>query len=358
MKRFPTYPTARREPAVPHKPVVDPAEWTVEEMADLDNWTYQLTNTEIDEIIDGVASLRRQGVPLATVTASTFPLAHLASSLHDVHLELREGRGVVRLRGFPIDQLDREGAMAAYLAISSYMGTLEPQNRYGQILTHVKAFDDPRTNPMERGYNTNRSSSFHVDSTDYVGLLCYGEPKSGGNSQVSCSVAVYNRILKERPDLIEVLLGPFYKTRYGEERPGEAPYYRFPVFAFIDGYFTCYGVSRNFLKDDNLPGVPKYTDKHREAVEAFVTMANACSIDMPFKRGDVQYCHNNVILHARRGFEDAPTEGYRRHLWRVWMNETQKPRPIHTDRMERRNRGLYLADVPKDVPLDIAEPVI
>lgn len=358
MTGYPSYPTARREPAVPHKPLVDPALWTVEEMADLDRWTFKLAPRDVDEIVDAVARMRAQGVPVEKIGRETFRLDRLAKGMRDVQLELRDGRGVVRIRNFPVDALGRDGSITALLGISSYIGSLEPQNKYGQILAHVKNFDDPRTKPMNRGYNTNLSSSLHVDSTDYVGLLCWGEPKSGGNSRVASSAAIYNRILAQRPDLIELLMGPWYKTRYGEEKPGEKPYYRFPVFAFVDGYFTCYGVSRNFLKDDNLPGVPKYTQLHREAVEAFVTAADQCAIDMPYQRGDIQYCHNNVVLHSRRGFEDAPDEGFRRHMWRVWMNETEKPRPIHDDRKERRNRGQYLAEVPRTVPLDIAEPVI
>ena len=358
MKRFPTYPSARREPAVPHKPLVDPAAWTPEELADLDRWTYTLTEADIGEVMDGVASMRRAGVPIADVGPEKFPLHSLAASLRDVHLEIREGRGVVRLRGFPIEELDCEGAMTAYLGISSYIGSLEPQNKYGHLVGHVKNFDDPRTQPEGRGYNTNVGSSFHIDSTDYVGLLCYGEAKSGGNSRLTSSVAIYNRILAERPDLIETLMGSFYKTRYGEERPGETPYYRFPVFSFVDGVFSCNGVSKSFLTADKLPGVPRYTDKQKEATEVFVAAAEACSVDMPFQRGDVQYVNNHVTLHARRSFEDAPAEGYRRHMWRVWLNEQEKPRAIHEDRKERRNRGQILSDVKRNVPIDIAEPVI
>lgn len=358
MRRFPTYPTARRETAVPHKPLVDPADWSVAEMSDPDRWTYQLSAGEVGEIMDAVAATTASDLPMTAVNPETFPLAELRRGMRDVQQELREGRGLVRIRGMPVDELGYEGTMTAYLGLSSYLGSLEPQNRYGQILAHVKNFEDPRTRPMNRGYNTNLGSSMHVDSTDYVGLLCWGEPKSGGNSRIASSAAIYNRILAERPDLIDVLLGPFYKTRYGEERAGEAPYYKFPVFAFVDGYFSCYGVSKKFLKDDNIPGVPPYTDKHREAVEVFVAAADECSVDMPFQRGDVQYCHNNVVLHARRGFEDAPDEGFKRHLWRIWINETEKPRPIHEDRKERRNRGLLLTDVPRQVPIDILEPVI
>ena len=358
MDGFPTYDKTRREPAVPHQPVVDPAGWSTSEMEKLDNWTYNLSATDIGEIMDGVASMRRSGTPIEAIGPETFPLDQLAVGLHDVHMEISDGRGAVRIRGLPIEELDYDGAMIAYLGMSSYIGSLEPQNRYGHLIGPVKDFSSHGTAAEGRGYNTNVQSSLHIDSTDYVGLLCYNEPKSGGNSRISSSVSIYNRILAERPDLIDVLLGPYYKTRYGEQKPGEDPFYRFPVFAFVNGEYSCYGVSKSFLAADKIPGVPPYTDLQKEAVEVFVKIADKCSVDMPFQRGDIQYCNNHVILHARRNFLDAPQEGYRRHMWRLWLNERQRPRHIHEDRKERRNRSEYLAGIPRNVPLDVAEPVL
>jgi hypothetical protein len=41
---------------------------------------------------------------------------------------------------------------------------------------------------------------------------------------------------------------------------------------------------------------------------------------------------------------------------RLWLNDRQG-RPIHPDRLERRNRGQYLEDVEFNVPVDLKEPV-
>jgi len=358
MDGFPTHNRVARQVAIPHQRIVDPAGWTTDEMDKLDNWTYKLSSVDVCEIMDAVASLRRLEVPIASISPDTFPLYKFAGGLRDIHLEIRDGRGAVRLRGLPIDELDYEGAMIAYLGLTSYIGSLEPQNKYGHLVGHVKDFTSHGTASEGRGYNANVQSSLHIDSTDYVGLLCYNEPKSGGNSRISSSVSIYNLILAERPDLIEVLMGPYYKTRYGEQKPGEVAYYRFPVFAFVNGEFSCYGVSKNFLTADKIEGVPPYSDLQREAVDVFVQAAEKCAIDMPFQRGDIQYCNNHVILHARRTFQDAPQEGYRRHMWRVWLNEREKPRHIHEDRKERRNRSEYLADAPRNVPMDVAAPVL
>jgi hypothetical protein len=99
---------------------------------------------------------------------------------------------------------------------------LQPQNKYGYLIGHVKRFDDIRSNELDRGYQSAIGSSFHTDSTDYVGLMCFGEAKSGGNSLLASAVTIYNHILTERPDLIGPLMSAYSKTRYGEERPGDS----------------------------------------------------------------------------------------------------------------------------------------
>ena len=85
-------------------------------------------------------------------------------------------------------------------------------------------------------------------------------------------------------------------------------------------------------------------------------VAAECAIEMPFQRGDIQFVSSHVAVHSRRTFENG--EGYCRHLWRLWLNDNVTPRPLQEERLERRNRGFHLSDVPRNVPLDISEPVI
>ena len=356
MGDFRTFMTANRQPAVPHKPVVDPAGWTPEEMADLSRWTYTMTQQEVDELLKGVATARRSRVAVEDVSTKNVALKRFGIVLEDIRHELADGRGAIRIKGFPIDQLDREGTVMAYLALGAHIGTLEPQNKHGHLIGHVKDFRASRSVDEGRGYNSNVSSSFHTDSTDYVGLLCIGEPMTGGNSRIVSSVTIYNRILAERPDLIDCLMLDFYKSRYGEERPGESPYYKCPVFGFVDGYFSSTGFSKGYKTTQGRPGVPDFTQQQLDALPVFERIAEECSLDMPFKRGDIQFINNYVVVHARRGFEDWPAPGGQRHLLRLWLNDPVA-RPIPTDRIERRNRGLYLKDVKRQVPIDLSEPV-
>lgn len=355
MADFRTFRNARRLPAEPMKPLADPAGWAPEELKDLSGWTYALSAREQDELIEAVAALRRGRIPVEEVNRDNFVLKGLAEILDDFRMELRDGRGAVRLSGFPVDRLDREGVTRAYLGLGAHIGTLEPQNKHGHLIGHIRNFRDERMEAEGRGYNTARESSFHVDSTDYVGLLCLSQPKSGGNSRIASSVTVYNRILAERPDLIDALMMDFYKTRYGEEVAGEAPYYKTPVFAFVDGYFSALGYSVGFERAQSLPGVPPMTEKQKEAAPVYRRVVEECSIDMQFRKGDIQFLNNYVVVHSRRAFEDGPRPDQKRHLLRLWLNDPVG-RPIPADRGERRNRGLYLKHVKRVAPLELDAP--
>jgi hypothetical protein len=356
MPTFCTYQTARRLPAVPMQPLVDPAGWDPDELRDVDRWCYSFSTAEQDEIIEAVAATRRAGVPLADITRETFKLTSLAPLMEDVRRELLDGRGVVRLRDFPVARLSHEDTFYGYLGLGCYLGSIEPQNQHGHLIGHIKNLRNTRTAEDPRGYQSYIGSSFHVDSTDFVGLLCLHEARSGGESRLASSVTVYNRLLAERPDLIEPLMMDFYKSRYGEYLEGEKPYYKTPIFAFVDGYFSALGYSTGFEAAQKIPGVPPLTEKQKEARPVYTRIVEECSIDMPFRQGDVQFLNNYVIVHARHTFTDWPEVERKRYLLRLWLNDAVG-RPMPEDRMERRNRSLHLKGIKHAVPLEIDAPV-
>ena len=83
-----------------------------------------------------------------------------------------------------------------------------------------------RTGPEVRLYRTRERQDFHTDGADIIGLLCLHSARSGGESKLASSYAVYNEILRRRPDLLEVLYEPMWWDRNGEESPGEPTRFR------------------------------------------------------------------------------------------------------------------------------------
>ena len=185
MTGFRTFHEMKRVHAVPMQPVVDPADWSAMELADVSTWSYVLSDSDRSELKDAVASFRRSGKKIEDVDSDNFHLDSLAEVLVDVRRELLDGRGIVMMRNFPVDELDREGCAIGYLGLGSYLGESMSQNKFGHILGHVKDLGGNYSDPNTRGYLTNAEMRFHADGCDYVGLLCLKTAKAGGESRVA-----------------------------------------------------------------------------------------------------------------------------------------------------------------------------
>lgn len=353
MAGFLSYPDARRGHAVAMQPVIDPAAWTSAELADVSQWSYTLADADRHEILAAVDAYRRSGRPIEDIDRAAFPLPGFQQVLADVSRELKDGRGIVMLRGFPVDVLDRAGCAIGYLGMGFYLGVPKPQNKQGHILGHVKDLGGNYADTNTRGYMTNAEMLFHADACDFVGLLCLQTAMSGGASRVASSVTVYNEMLERRPDLVKVLTEDFCRSRAGEMNPGELPFFKQPIFSFTDGYFSATGAGAAIDKAQGLPGVPPYTSAQKEAVRVYRETVHACAVDIGFEPGDIQLLNNFVTLHTRRAYRDWPDEARKRHLLRLWLLDPQG-RPIPEDqRRGRSGRGIHLAGMSLKAPLDV-----
>ena len=354
MSEFRSFKISKREPAVALEPVVDPADWSADDLKDVSRWSYRLTKRDQDELADAVAAFRHSGVSVPDITRDQFPLNEFAAVLADIRRELIDGRGIVMMQGFPIDRTSREEQVIAYLGLGSYLGRTMPQNKHGHVLGHVKDIGGDYSDPNTRGYMTNAEMRFHTDPCDYVGLLCLQSAKSGGASRIASSVTVYNRMLRNRPDLAKVLTEDFYSTHGGENNPGEKPWFKQPIFAFVEGYFSAGGIGAMVDKAQGLPGVPPYTAAQKEAIAFYRKTVDDVALSIDFEPGDIQFLNNHVMLHTRLAYEDWPEEIRKRHLLRLWLSDPTS-RPIHREkRVGRSGRGVQIKGVPLVAPLDVS----
>jgi hypothetical protein len=353
MGDFRSFMTAKRLPAKALQPVVDPAGWSPEQLKDVSSWSYRISDRDADELAEGVAAVRRAGVPVVDVACDNFPLKKFADVLADVRRELMDGLGIVMMRNFPLDRFDREAAAIAYIGLGSYLGETKSQNKFGHILGHVKDLGGDYNDPQTRGYMTHAEMRFHTDACDYVGLLCLQTSKRGGASRIASSVTVYNRMLERRPDLVEVLTQDFYRSRSGEISPGDLPYFKQPIFSFTEGYFSATGVGAVIDKAQKLPGVPKFTPAQKEAVEVYRQTVEECALDIDFQRGDIQFLNNFVMLHTRREYEDWDDPARKRHLLRLWLRDPNGRVIPQEQREGRFGRGVHVKGVQRIAPLDV-----
>lgn len=328
-----------RKPAVPMKPVKDPAGWTAGEMQASGDWHYELTSADIADIDRAVKTVLEQTTDLLSVGKKNFRLPHFGPKLEEIRHEIIEGQGIVQIRGFPVQQYSRLEAAAGFWGIGSYIGRPVSQNAKGHMLGHVKDLGYQQSNPEHRGYQTREHMDFHSDSCDVVGLFCIQPAKRGGLSAIVSSVNVYNEMLRRRPDLVRVLTEPYYMDRRGEVPEGGKPWYRMPVFSFKDGYMSTRGGGIYIKSAERFSELPRMTAAQHEALDVMDQIANELQMQIRFEHGDMQFLHNHVMMHSRTAYEEYEEPERQRHLLRLWLS-TDGARPLIPGLAERTQGGI------------------
>jgi hypothetical protein len=302
------------------EPQRSPALWLPSDFAGPDEWSVDLTDAERDEIVAATERAVAAGAAIDDLHREDFVLPALAARAV-AWSELLSTRGFVLLRRFPIDRLDAAAIEIAYFGVGLQLGTPVGQDAQATLLGHVRDEGVERTDPSVRLYRTRARQDFHTDGADLVGLLCLQSAVSGGESRIASSAAVYNEILRRRPDLIDVLYAPFYWDRNDEQSDGEDPYFALPVYNDVNGAPRMFYIGWYIRDAQRHAQVPRLTHAQVEAMELVETIANdpAFHIEMTFRPGDVQLLNNAKILHAREAYEDAEDPQQQRHLLRLWL---------------------------------------
>lgn len=302
--------------------VVSRAAWLGRDIQNGDEWIYRLANHEIEEIDAALRHLQASGHQIPDIRKEHFPLKQFARTLRLLQTEIENGLGVMLIRGLPRDRYSAEEMGLIYWGIGSHMGRAVAQNAQGDVLGHVRDLGrDQYKDVHARGYQTASLLPFHNDSCDIVGLCCLETAKNGGLSAVASSVAVYNALLRSRPDLVKVLAQPFFADRRGEESEGQKPYYVTPIFIWHKGrMFNRF--NRTFIDSaQRFNEVPRLTALQIEALDSIAALCKdpTFRLDMQLERGDMQFVNNYCVLHSRTAYEDHQDERRKRHLLRLWL---------------------------------------
>jgi len=302
-------------------PITSKATWVAADVADSSRWVERLSAGQGQEIVREARAAEDRGHTPETLRAEDFALPALAARAAEWSRTLRDGRGFVLVRGFPIDQLTPAQVELAYVGLGLQLGTPVSQDAKGSLLGHVRDEGVERRDPSVRLYQTNQRQDFHSDGADIVGLLCLRPARRGGESRIASTGAIYNRILDARPDLIDVLYEPMYWDRNNEESEGEDPYFALPVLNDVDGSPRMFFIGWYIRDAQRHPGVPPLTEAQLEAIEEIEAVANdpVVHLEMAFEPGDIQLLANAKILHCREAYDDDEDPARRRHLLRLWL---------------------------------------
>ncbi|MFC7460157.1 TauD/TfdA family dioxygenase [Hydrogenophaga defluvii] len=305
--------------------------WTREQMEADPSWRYTLSREEVEELRHAVRSAMATGLPLEAIDASHFPLATLAQRVRKLAQELEDGRGFELWRGLPVEEWSLEERSMAYWGLGRHLGTPVVQNARGELFGHVidSTGTDPQTNANSRFYHTNHAAPFHVDGADIVGLMCVRTSKAGGASLVVSSTAIYNRLLRDHPELIDCLYESLWFDHRGERNAVTGhPYWVTSIAGWVNGKLSIMYL-RNFIESaQRYEGAPALTEKHRRVLELIDEYAQSSELCLPmdFRPGDIQWLNNHVTLHSRTGFTDWDESDRKRWLMRLWINQFERNR--------------------------------
>src|ERR1700736_841919 len=312
--------------AILTKPVRGPVAWSGPELTADESWTYRAGDDDVREL-DAALAVARERSPIVERTArDAFPLPTLSARLARIGEQLENGRGMYLLRGLPVARWGVLETARALWGLGTYLGRAIPQNARGDLVGHVREEGKERSDPTARGYQTRVAQSLHVDRCDVVGLLCVNKAKSGGMSRVVSSMRVYNELLERFPWHLGVLYTPFAIDLRGEERSGEPPVYYRPVYSYFGGALSC-GANATYIRSGQERVGRPLNAAQAEAIDAFYAVCEEHALSMDLEPGDLQLLNSYVTLHDRTAYEDHEEPERKRHMLRLWLQNTKR-RPL------------------------------
>jgi hypothetical protein len=336
------------------EPVTLCSAWRAADFKDDQSWIETWTKPELDDLDRALNNVRASDTPWYHVNRQQFELPVANARLARIADELENGRGFVLLRGFPIEKYSLEDARTIYWGIGSHLGSGVAQNNKGHLIASVKDQGIDYNIPNARGYVSRNSLTPHCDPTDVVGLLCYRKPLSGGVSTIASSMAIFNKLLEERPEVLPYIFQGYRYNLRGEGATGkidEVTNHKIPIYSYYDNRLSCrfngnmiktaQDVSGKVLSDDEL-SVINYIEQ--------LALSEEFRLDMTLEPGDMQFLSNHSILHTRSEFVDGEKEDEKRHLLRLWLNlhESRDLEPEFADRYNTGPRGGCAIMVPPE----------
>ncbi|WP_433215946.1 TauD/TfdA family dioxygenase [Microtetraspora malaysiensis] len=303
-------------------PISGPSAWRGDELAGSTEWIYVLGDAERAELEEAGRKFVAADPDLRTVNAADYPLDAARGLIDECARQMDAGRGFVLVRGLRTEEYGDALAGAIFFVMGLHLGMPMEQNQLGDVLDHViatsnKTLDDPGALPSR----VRDRLPFHSDSSDVVALMCLRAAKEGGASSLVSGTAIYNEILRRRPDLAPLLFEPWHWDWRGQDPDALADTYVSPICSYVDGIFSTYAGSSMIFSAQKYDGVPPLTDAQIELLHLYdeISQEQGLALDMDFQPGDVQWLLNYAALHSRTEYVDFPEPERRRHLLRLWL---------------------------------------
>jgi alpha-ketoglutarate-dependent taurine dioxygenase len=332
--------TTTDSPVVTPEPLEPACEWRADEVGD--TYIFRLTDEHVAELEAALVHAEARADDVLDITRDLFPLPTLGPELARITHELIDGRGVVLIRGVPVERYTKDRASAIYWGVGTHIGHPWPQNAKGHLLGDVTDQGRSASDPTSRGNELGGIAlPFHSDGSDLVGLFCLDAGAGGGDSLVANAVTIHNDLVRAEPELAAALYEPFPYDLRGEQAPGARSWYTMPVFnRRLDRLFVRY--IRPYIESSRRhDDAPRPSPLGRAAMDRLDAMCAEPQyrVAMGMQPGDMQFVNNYHVLHARDAYQDDRAAGKVRHLKRLWLetevlSDEEKPERFRLGRTD------------------------
>lgn len=296
-----------------------PSAWTSAAIGGREGLTHRLSAVHLAALAKAAERIKDKRI--GEIATGDFPDDSIRQLMQAVRFELRHGKGAVILSGLDIAPLGEELFGKLYWGLGGFLGRHAIQSVKGDLLGRVEQLED---NPAGRGYQSNIELGPHTDFHEILSLAGVRDAAQGGESGLVSSLAIYNVIARERPDLIPALEeGYWIDNGDGTNTP-----YKVPVFGRQDGVLSCYYHAMLLMNGAAQSG-SDLPEKLREGLDMIRAVAERPELQARFtlQPGEMMFWHNFTVLHSRTHFENAP--GQSRLILRLWIHaDDQRPMPL------------------------------
>jgi hypothetical protein len=269
-------------------PQAGPAAWRAADLRPAD-WMVPLGAEHAAELEAALATLGGR----APMQVAEAPLPSLAPVLRDAGQRLDSGRGLVLLRGLPLERLGEERLEAVLCALGAHLGRAVAPEGNGL----VQRQDSPAGGALRW--------RFHADAADIVALLVLRQPSEVDPAMLVAAASVHNEMMKRDRAALELLHRPLPHAV-----PGAAGVVDLPVFSLASGAFIGRYARDAIDAAQRLPATPRLTAAQVEALDLLDTICAepGLALRLEVRPGDV-LLFNPLQVWKRRAEAAGEAEG-------------------------------------------------
>ncbi|QXJ25641.1 TauD/TfdA family dioxygenase [Actinomadura graeca] len=311
-----------------NRPVTGPNVWTAADLPSDEAFVRHLTPAELDAADEALAAAA--GRPVHGPARGDLPAPGLAGLAADLVERLENGAGYVVLRGLPLGtRYSPEQASRIQWTLARHIGEVVPQNRDGDL---AEVLEDPRHPAQRSGSHASKAGApFHTDPADVTGYLCLAPARSGGARVVASTATIYNALVAEHPEWLELVYRDFATDWDGRQPDGEPGWSPRPIFSVAGGALTCSLSPKRIISAMRFEEVPRLNAEEMTCLMYLESLLRrpGTAVHVEPRPGDMEFVNNHTVIHSRTGFVDDPSDpGHRRRLQRLWISRGADGRPL------------------------------